>query len=220
MLSHYYFAIYAPCRERPALLGRQTIIVRATLRRILLDNIWHTPAVASGFVGVVAALILIAPAKSAGQVAPISLGDNVFARLERAPARTAWGSVEKARLAAAEDRHRAAISWYLEAVTYHPPSGVRVAYELGYQYACVDQFDYAISWFETAIADHPGDVEAHLALAQALSRSDRTDEALEHYRKILTLCEHRLPEVELGIARATLRKDELSRETRSDREAR
>jgi tetratricopeptide (TPR) repeat protein len=160
------------------------------------------------------ALMIIVPLWVDARVTPTAPSNELSARLENAPLVISRNCVERARAAAAGNRQQEAIGWYREAVSHHSPHGVRAAYELGYQYARAGQPDSAVIWLDTFLSHYPGDVEGHLAIAHVFSRSDKPEQALEHYRIALTLCNDQLPEAELGIARATQRKDERARELR------
>jgi len=92
--------------------------------------------------------------------------------------------VERARQAAAADRHDEAIELYLSACDIDSALTVELAKELGFQYMWADRPEEAVYWFELYIGRYPDDLEAQLGYARALSWIDRHRESLEWYRRI------------------------------------
>jgi tetratricopeptide (TPR) repeat protein len=92
--------------------------------------------------------------------------------------------VERAREAAAEDRHAEAIELFRSACGLDSTLAKELGKELGFQYMWNDQSGEALPWFEAYIAVHPTDIEALLGYARALSWDDRHAESLALYRSI------------------------------------
>ncbi len=93
--------------------------------------------------------------------------------------------VERARQAAAADRHDEAIDLYLSACDADSTLTVELAKEIGFQYMWADRPEEAVYWFELFIDRHPDDLEAMLGYARALSWTERHGESLELYREIV-----------------------------------
>ena len=107
----------------------------------------------------------------------------------------------RAREAAAADRHLDAIRFYLEAIGLEPGLQTTVALELGHQYTWAEKPDSAIIWYSRYLADHPGDMEASLGIARALSWAGKLDQAEARYLELLPESENDWPDVQLGLAK-------------------
>jgi tetratricopeptide (TPR) repeat protein len=140
---------------------------------------------------------------------PHKMYDGALARVTATSPAAAWERVRQARTAGSENRHDVSVKWYLEAVALHPPLRLTLAREIGYQYTRANNPESALAWYETYLAFCPGDVESHLGIARALSRSRRVDEALTHYRTVLPLCENLPLDVRLEIDKLTVWKSGL-----------
>jgi len=92
--------------------------------------------------------------------------------------------LERARSYASQDRHREAIRFYLAAVEADSSLRGEVAVEIGHQYTWADRPDSALPWYRLYLRSHPGDREALLGLARALSWTDRLGEAERIYEKL------------------------------------
>jgi tetratricopeptide (TPR) repeat protein len=92
----------------------------------------------------------------------------------------------RAREAASADRHGEAIRLYLEAVALDSLLESSVAIELGHQYTWAEKPDSALIWFRRYLAAHPGDREARLGTARALSWAGRLDQAETLYSEIVS----------------------------------
>jgi len=97
----------------------------------------------------------------------------------------ARAELEKARAFASNDEHAASIAAYLEAFRLDPSLIPLYAHELGHQYNWNDQPRAAIPWFERRLAAAPGNIEARIGYARALSWADRTYEGWQEYRRVL-----------------------------------
>jgi thioredoxin-like negative regulator of GroEL len=105
------------------------------------------------------------------------------------PSRAADDAVElleRAREAAAADRHRESIDLYLRAVARDSMIVPDAAIEIGHQYTWAEIPDSAVAWYEVHLSHHPGDVEGELGLARALSWGDRLEEAAARYEALAT----------------------------------
>jgi tetratricopeptide (TPR) repeat protein len=109
--------------------------------------------------------------------------------------------LSRAREAAAADRHRDAIRLYLDAITLDPPLESIVALELGHQYTWAEKPDSAIIWYSRYLDGHPGDREAQLGIARALSWAGRLDEAEDRYLELLSASEGEEPDALLALAK-------------------
>jgi len=145
--------------------------------------------------GVIAALFV---AFACGFVAAPAIADS--------PADEA---LTRARRAAAADRHREAIHWYLAAIDQAPELRSELGLELGHQYTWADSPDTAIVWYRLYLDEHPGDLDAGIGVARALSWSDRLGEAFDAYRALLPGAGARKNEVRLGIATVLSWQDKL-----------
>ncbi len=147
------------------------------------------------------ALFVIVPVTASGRAAPVNRDQTARLSFTATSPAVAWEYVNKARAAATANRHKDSIRWYLEAVAQHPSLRINLAREIAYQYSRNDEPDSALTWYKTSLAFYPGDVESHLGMARALSRSGRSKEALAYYRAILPVCEKLPLDVRLEIDR-------------------
>ncbi|MBD3179539.1 MAG: hypothetical protein GF417_07930 [Candidatus Latescibacteria bacterium] len=92
--------------------------------------------------------------------------------------------LKSAREAAASDRHREAIDYYLEAVNRDSSLAAELGREIGYQYTWGGKPDSAVIWFNRYLELHPRELEGMLGKARALSWADRKSESLNLYRRI------------------------------------
>ena len=115
----------------------------------------------------------------------------------------------RARTAAAADRHREAIAWYLRAAEEAPTTAAGLGRELGDQYTWAESPDTAITWYRRYLTEHPGDIDAHLGLARALAWSNRLGEAHDYYERLLPAAGDRETDVWLGIATVEAWQDRL-----------
>ncbi len=112
------------------------------------------------------------------------------------------GSVlAEARTAAGEDRHRDAIRLYLEALELDSDFESTVSLELGHQYTWAEVPDSAIVWYARYLSYHPGDIEASMGIARALSWADDLYDAEDYYLELLPKSKKEWPYVLLGLAR-------------------
>lgn len=109
--------------------------------------------------------------------------------------------LSRAREAAAEDRHRDAIDLYLRAVERDSTLRPAVSLELGHQYTWAEVPDSAIVWYETYLVNNPGDLDAELGIARAVSWAGRLREAEARYTALLAEGGGRRNEVLLGLAK-------------------
>jgi tetratricopeptide (TPR) repeat protein len=109
----------------------------------------------------------------------------VLAAAIAAGAQTAEEALSRAREAASQDRHSDAIRLYREAVAIDSTLAPEVAIELGHQYTWAEKPDSAIIWYSRYLDAHPGDTEARLGLARALSWAGRLDEAEVRYAEVV-----------------------------------
>jgi|GEM_PF-1373551 len=124
------------------------------------------------------------------------------------PERAADAELERARTAAAADRHEAALLYYRRALRERPALASELGKEIGNQYTWADKPDSAIVWYRRYLNVHPGEVDAQLGLARALSWTDRDNEALAIYRSVLPRAVDRRAEVYTSMARVTSWKDQ------------
>ena len=110
--------------------------------------------------------------------------------------------IKSAREAAAADRHREAIRYYLAAVRADSSLAAELGKEIGYQYTWSDRPDSAVIWFERYLNRYPRDLEGMLGQARALSWADRNPEAQHLYQRIQRTHPHSL-EARIGEARVT-----------------
>ena len=120
---------------------------------------------------------------------------------------TGWQCAHKARALAAENQHRAAIFWYLEAVKHHPPLRETLAREIGYQYTRAGEPEAAVAWYNICLSLRPDDIEARMGLARALGQCRRLDRALEQYQAALSIGNGLPLDLDLEINRITAWKD-------------
>ena len=97
----------------------------------------------------------------------------------------AMSELEKARAAAAADRHADAIRLYRRAIALYPPLGNDIGVELGHQYTWSDQPDSAMMWYRTYLDHHPDDADAWIGVARLESWRDDLDEAERLYDRAL-----------------------------------
>ena len=114
---------------------------------------------------------------------------------------TAEEALYRARKAAGEDRHREAIELYLRAIRIEPDLQSSVALELGHQYTWAEMPDSAIAWFTRYLDDHPGDIDASVGVARAMSWADDLYGAEDYYLNFLRKSKHRWVDVLLGLAK-------------------
>ncbi|UCH84786.1 MAG: tetratricopeptide repeat protein [Candidatus Latescibacterota bacterium] len=114
---------------------------------------------------------------------------------------TADDFVYQARVAAGDDRHREAIDSYLRAIAIDPDLRATISIELGHQYTWAEIPDSAIIWYTRHLADNPGDMEASLGLARAMSWADDLYGAEDYYLKVLPESKKNWINVLLGLAR-------------------
>lgn len=127
--------------------------------------------------------------------------------------------LERARDAAANDRHREAIDLYLRAVAQDSLLVATVSVELGHQYTWAEIPDSAILWYGVYLRSHPDDIEARIGIARALSWSDRLTEAESYYAEILADTGERRNEVMLGLAKTNAWQEDYGAAERIYREA-
>ncbi|UCG51988.1 MAG: tetratricopeptide repeat protein [Candidatus Latescibacterota bacterium] len=107
----------------------------------------------------------------------------------------------RARVAAEEDRHREAIDLYLRAIDLEPNLRSTVAIELGHQYTWAEMPDSAVAWYGRHLEHHPGDLDARLGIARAMSWADDLDDAEAYYRRLLPQSGDRWNDVLVGLAK-------------------
>jgi len=121
----------------------------------------------------------------------------------------AGDALTRARDAAAADRHRDAIAWYLRAAQESPALADDLGREIGDQYTWAESPDTAIAWYRRYLSRHPDDLDAHLGIARALAWSNRLGEAHDYYEGLLPKSGGRENEVWLGIATVESWQDRL-----------
>jgi len=126
------------------------------------------------------------------------------------PEENAGEMLFRAREAAAQDRHREAIELYLRAVGADSSLCSDVSLELGHQYTWAGVPDSAIVWYEKHLLLNPGDLDAELGIARALSWSDRLREAEARYGFLLPQSGERRNEVLLGLAKVKAWQEDYS----------
>jgi len=135
-------------------------------------------------------------------LSPMATGDLTRPSDAAIDAEESAGEIlSRAREAAAEDRHRDAIDLYLRAVGRDSTLRSAVSLELGHQYTWAEAPDSAIIWYETYLAYKPGDLDAELGIARAMSWDDRLREAEARYASLLAQSGDRKNEVLLGLAK-------------------
>lgn len=106
----------------------------------------------------------------------------------------------EARTAAGRDDHEAAIAAALAAIGREPARADELSVLLGHQLTWADRPAEAIPWYRRRLTAHPGDTEARLGLARAMSWTDDLDGARALYEAIAA-DEPRNLDAQLGIAR-------------------
>jgi tetratricopeptide (TPR) repeat protein len=128
-----------------------------------------------------AAVLAVAIALCALSIAP---AEGVSAVEHGGPKGDTGALVERAREAAAADRHAEAIELFRSACELDSTLCGELGKELGLQYTWNDQAHEALPWFEAYIAVHPTDIEGLLGYARALSWDGRHEESLVLYRSV------------------------------------
>ena len=105
----------------------------------------------------------------------------------------------EARASASRDDHPASITAYLEAFELDPSLVPQYAQELGHQYNWNDEPHEAISWFEKRLEVVPGNVDARMGYARALSWDNQTYKGWQEWRRVL-VGHPRILEARLGEA--------------------
>lgn len=110
--------------------------------------------------------------------------------------------IERAREAAAADRHREAIDFYQRAFKLKGSLKAELGKEIGLQYTWNDEPKAALPWFRMYLAEHSEDDEALIGYARALSWADSLRVSSEVYRRVIARSPGNI-DARLGEARVT-----------------
>ncbi|MDH4037530.1 MAG: hypothetical protein OEX18_12225 [Candidatus Krumholzibacteria bacterium] len=124
-----------------------------------------------------ASAAVAAPADTTG----VPIPDPVLA--ENLPA--ALTTLDRARVAAYNDRHQEAIRYYRRTIELYPPLEEELAVELGHQYMWADQPDSSMIWFEKQLEYDPENIEARNGVARLTSWKDDHGRAEAMYNGVL-----------------------------------
>jgi tetratricopeptide (TPR) repeat protein len=109
--------------------------------------------------------------------------------------------LERAREAAAADRHREAIDLYRLALKRDSLLVSTLSIEMGHQYTWAEIPDSAVKWYEVYLSYHPGDAEGELGLARALSWGGHLKAAATCYEGIGARGDESRQDALLGLAK-------------------
>ena len=116
---------------------------------------------------------------------------------------TASQLLDQARVAAEEDHHKQAIDLYQGAIAADRSLRAAVATELGHQYTWAEMPESAMDWYEIAMREDPGNMDANLGMARALAWAGRHQASERRYLAMLPASGARRNEVLVGLAKVT-----------------
>jgi len=117
----------------------------------------------------------------------------------------------QARVAAEEDRHKKAIDLYRAAIAADRSLRAALATELGHQYTWAEMPESAMVWYEIAMREDPGNMDANLGMARALAWAGRHQASERRYREMLPASGARRNEALVGLAKVTSWQGDLGR---------
>ncbi len=113
-------------------------------------------------------------------------------------------ALERARAAAAADRHREAIDLFRLALERDSLLVSTVSIEMAHQYTWAEIPDSAVRWYEVYLTCHPGDTEGELGLARALSWGGHLKAAATRYEGIASRGGGQQQDALLGLAKVRM----------------